>query len=85
MNENTTRAARPIPLALTALVALFSALAALAFSGGMDMAQAHGNAPHHPAPAAQPGRHRERGQAVLRQGGGQCAGGAPARPHPDRG
>ena len=47
MNQNTTRAARPIPLALTALVALFSALAALAFSGGMDMAQAHGNAPHH--------------------------------------
>jgi hypothetical protein len=46
MNENTTRAARPIPLALTALVALFSALVALAFSGGMDMAQAHGNAPH---------------------------------------
>jgi hypothetical protein len=47
MNQNTTRAARPIPLALTALVALFSALAALAFSGGMDMAQAHGNKPHH--------------------------------------
>jgi len=33
---------RPIPLALTALVAFFSALAALAVSGGMDMAQAHG-------------------------------------------
>jgi hypothetical protein len=47
MSQNTTRAARPIPLALTALVALFSALAALAFSGGMDMAQAHGNKPHH--------------------------------------
>jgi hypothetical protein len=47
MNQNTTRAARPIPLALTALVALFSALAALAFSGGMDVAQAHGNSPHH--------------------------------------
>jgi hypothetical protein len=54
MNQNTTRAARPIPLALTALVALFSALAALAFSGGMDMAQAHGNVPHHPAKHAQP-------------------------------
>ena len=49
MNQNSTRTARPIPLALTALVALFSALAALAFSGGMDMAQAHGNAPHHAA------------------------------------
>jgi hypothetical protein len=40
---NTTRASRPIPIALTALVAVFSALAALAFSNGMDMAQAHGN------------------------------------------
>jgi hypothetical protein len=54
MNPNTTRAGRPIPLALTALVALFSALAALAFSGGMDMAQAHGNAPHHPPKHSQP-------------------------------
>jgi hypothetical protein len=36
---------RPVPLALTALVAFFSALAALAVSGGMNMAQAHGNAP----------------------------------------
>jgi hypothetical protein len=43
---NTTRASRPIPIALTALVAFFSALAALAVSNGMDMAQAHGNAPH---------------------------------------
>jgi hypothetical protein len=41
-----TRAARPIPIGLTALVAFFSALAALAVSNGMDMAQAHGNAPH---------------------------------------
>jgi hypothetical protein len=40
-----TRASRPIPLALTALVACFSALAALAVSGGMNMAQAHGNQP----------------------------------------
>jgi len=44
---NTTRASRPIPIALTALVAFFSALAALAVSGGMNMAQAHGNATHH--------------------------------------
>jgi hypothetical protein len=44
--KNTEAARRPIPLALTALVALFSALAALAVSGGMNMAQAHGN----PAP-----------------------------------
>jgi hypothetical protein len=41
---NTTRATRPIPLFLTALVALFSALAALAVSNGM--AHNHGNAPH---------------------------------------
>ena len=57
MNENTTRAARPIPLALTALVALLSALVALALSGGMDMAQAHSNAPHpakHSHPALTP-------------------------------
>ena len=44
-----TRAARPIPLALTALVAFFSALAALAVSSGMNMAQAHGNPAHQPA------------------------------------
>jgi hypothetical protein len=41
---DTTRAARPIPLFLTALVAFFSALAALAVSNGM--AHAHGNSPH---------------------------------------
>ena len=40
-----TRATRPIPIALTALVAFLSALAALAVSNGMDMAQAHGNQP----------------------------------------
>jgi hypothetical protein len=39
---NKTRAARPIPLPLTALVAFFAALAALAVSSGMNMAQAHG-------------------------------------------
>ena len=44
---NMKRAARPIPLALTALVAFFSALAALAVSNAMDMAQAHGNQPQH--------------------------------------
>ena len=43
---NTTRAARPIPLALTALVAFVSALAALAFSSGMNTPMAHGNAAH---------------------------------------
>jgi hypothetical protein len=38
-----TRTYRPIPLALTTLIALFSALAALAFSGGHDAA-AHSTA-----------------------------------------
>ena len=46
---NSTRAARPIPIALTALIAFFSALAALAVSNGMDMAQAHSNTPHQAA------------------------------------
>jgi hypothetical protein len=45
----TSRAARPIPLALTALVAFFAALAALAVSNGMNMAQAHGTPAHHAA------------------------------------
>jgi hypothetical protein len=44
---STTRASRPIPIALTALVAFLSALAALAVSNGMDMAQAHGNQAQH--------------------------------------
>jgi hypothetical protein len=39
---STTRASRPIPLALTVLVALFSALATFALAGGHDAA-AHGN------------------------------------------
>ena len=40
---NSSRAERPIPLALTVLVAFFAALAALAVSNGHD-AHAHGNA-----------------------------------------
>ena len=43
---NSTRAARPIPLALTMLVAFFAALTALAVSNGHD-AHAHGNASQH--------------------------------------
>jgi hypothetical protein len=43
-----TRTYRPIPLALTMLVALFSALVALAVSGGHDAA-AHGDASHEAA------------------------------------
>jgi hypothetical protein len=45
---NQSEAARPIPLGLTALVALFSALAALAVSSGMNMAQAHDKPAHSP-------------------------------------
>ena len=45
---NTTRTLRPIPLGLTALVALFSALAALAVSNGMAMGH---NTPAHSAKA----------------------------------
>jgi hypothetical protein len=43
---NDTRASRPIPLALTMLVAFFAALTALAVSNGHD-AQAHGNVTGH--------------------------------------
>ena len=42
---NRTRASRPIPIALTALVAFFAALAALAVSNDHD-ALAHGSQPH---------------------------------------
>jgi hypothetical protein len=47
---SNARASRPIPLALTVLVAFFAALAALAVSNGHN-AMAHGNDPAHP-PAA---------------------------------
>lgn len=40
-----TDTVQPIPLGLTALIALFSALAALAVSHGHS-AHAHGNQPH---------------------------------------
>jgi hypothetical protein len=51
----TSRASRPIPLALTILVALFSALVALAVAGGHDAA-AHGNGDQHATSAsADPG------------------------------
>lgn len=47
-----TRTHRPIPLALTALVALFGALAALALSGGHD-AHAHDETATHTASVSQ--------------------------------
>ena len=49
---DSTRTARPIPLFLTALVAFFSALAALAVSNGHD-AHAHSGHSHHAAPLTQ--------------------------------
>jgi hypothetical protein len=49
---DSTRTARPIPLFLTALVAFFSALGALAVSNGHD-AHAHGGDSHHAAPLTQ--------------------------------
>jgi hypothetical protein len=54
---NTTRTSRPIPLALTMLVAFFSALVALAVAGGHDAA-AHGDRDQHAtnASAAAPDR-----------------------------
>jgi hypothetical protein len=65
---STSRASRPIPIALTALVAFFSALAALAVANGHD-AHAHGNQPHATAPAAD--RHDAaritRSELALRQ------------------
>jgi hypothetical protein len=42
------RVSRPIPLALTALVAFFSALAALGVSGGMAMGHTHATTATHP-------------------------------------
>jgi hypothetical protein len=48
---STPRASRPIPLALTMLVAFFSALVALTVAGGHDAA-AHGNDGHHATAAA---------------------------------
>ena len=46
-----TRTHRPVPLALTMLIALFSALVALAVAGGHDAA-AHGNGDQHATPHA---------------------------------
>ena len=48
---NTRRSSRPIPLALTMLVAFFAALTALAVSNGHD-AHAHGNPAAHAAPVS---------------------------------
>jgi hypothetical protein len=54
---NRTRTYRPIPLALTMLIALFSALVALALSGGHN-ALAHGSRDHHATSHSAAGSHR---------------------------
>jgi hypothetical protein len=67
---NRTRASRPIPLALTGLVALFSALVALAISGG-PAAHAHDEGSHEaatPATAAPAQTTLTRKQVALREG-----------------
>jgi hypothetical protein len=64
-----TRAYRPIPLALTMLIALFSALVALAVAGGHNAA-AHGNAAEHAtthAAAADNAKRMSRSEFALRQ------------------
>jgi hypothetical protein len=66
---NRTRASRPIPLALTGLVALFSALVALAISGG-PAAHAHDEGSHEaatPATAAPAQTTLTRKQVALRE------------------
>jgi hypothetical protein len=67
---NQSGAARPIPLALTGLVAFFSALAALAVSSGMNMAQAHGpaHAAHHATPMTMPMTVSVNAEAVSSKG-----------------
>ena len=47
---STRRVSRHLPIAVTAVVAFFSGLGALAVSNGTDMAQAHGNQPQHAQP-----------------------------------
>jgi hypothetical protein len=64
-----TRTYRPIPLALTMLIALFSALVALAVAGGHDAA-AHGNGGEHAttnAAAAEDAKRMSRSEFALRQ------------------
>ena len=64
----STRASRPIPLALTALVALLSALAAIAIAGG-PAAQAHGDGSHAAtAPVAHSQTALTSKQVALREG-----------------
>ena len=64
-----TRTNSPIPLTLTMLIALFSALVALAVAGGHDAA-AHGNGDQHataPATAADDAKRISQSEFALRQ------------------
>ena len=65
-----TRTYRPIPLALTMLIALFSALVALAVAGGHDAA-AHGNGGEHATTHAKTpdnAKRMSRSEFALRSG-----------------
>jgi hypothetical protein len=64
---NRARATRPIPLALTALVAVFSALAAIAISGGHD-AHATSAAHRHAGPPAGHSHHLSPKQVAFHDG-----------------
>ena len=64
-----TRTYRPVPLTLTMLIALFSALVALAVAGGHDAA-AHGNGDQHAtahATAADNAKRISKSEFALRQ------------------
>ena len=67
---STTRASRPVPLALTILVAFFSALVALAISSG-PAAHAHGDGSHEATTASAVAQSRTtltRKEVALREG-----------------
>jgi hypothetical protein len=64
---NPARATRPIPLALTALVAVFSALVALAIAGGHD-AHATSAAHRHTGPPAGHSHHLSPKQVAFHDG-----------------
>ena len=71
--DMNTRTYRPLPLALTMLIALFSALVALAVAGGHDAA-AHGNGDQQRRRTRPPLTTRRGSQAVSSLSARRCAG-----------